>query len=112
MTALDSMMIASPDEYTLTDDYKTFVESMVGYLRQQSSSNTVVIPPEVGFLFRFDMTRFLLSKNVPIEDHYLVMRVNGITSSHELDETITSLIVPDQALITRLKNIYRTRLTT
>lgn len=111
MSLLDSMAVESPDAYTLTEDYRIFVESMTGWLRTQSQDRVVSIIPETGYLYRFDLTSFLLDNKVPLEDHWLVMRVNGLTTPQEFDETVTALIVPAQELITRLKQAYRTKLT-
>ena len=111
MSKIDVMAIPSPDAFTLTDDYNIFVESMAGWLRDNSQSSVIVIAPETGWQYRFDLTSFLIDNNVPLEDHRLLMRVNGITTPQDFDETVHSLIVPPQELIARLKSAYRTKLT-
>lgn len=110
MTTLTNFMIPSADLFTLTEDYRIYIESLTGWLRENSTSNIISIQPEVGYLHRADLTTLLLENNVAIEDHYLILRVNGLTSPDEFDETVTSLIIPDQALISRMKSAYRTRL--
>lgn len=108
---IDIYLIEPPEAYTLTKEYDTYIRSLVGYLRDDPSTQTVVIEPETGYLFKFDLTAFLLENSVPLEDHRLIMMVNGITSRLTIDETMVSLRIPNQALITRLKQIYRTALT-
>lgn len=109
MAKIDSLMVTSPSDYTLTDDYKTFIESMLDYLRHASVSDILTIEPSTAYLYRFDLTAFLIDNNVDLEDHYLIMRVNGIDSPNLFDETYTQLIIPKQALITQLQSVYRTR---
>lgn len=110
MTGISKWIVASPSSFTLTQDYKTYMESLLNYFRASDSTRQVPVPPEVGYLYRFDLTQFLLANNVPLEDHYLVMRVNGFTSIHQIDETIHQILVPDMALVARFKQIYRTSL--
>jgi len=110
-TKLDSLQVATPDEYTLSEGYNTFLQSMVGYIRNDPNTRAITIDPEVGYLYKFDLTAFLLSQSVELEDHRLIMMVNGISSRHQIDETMTSLLIPNQALVARLKQIYRTSMT-
>lgn len=111
MGTLNQMAIASPSEFTLTDDYFAFIESMTGWLREQEDTAPVYISPETGWLYRFDLTAFLLDNNVPLEDHRIILRVNGLDSNQVLDETVTTLLIPQQETIRRMKSAYRTKLT-
>ena len=110
MSKIDRMAISSPDLFTLTDEYNVFVESMTGWLRENSQTDVIIVPPETGYLYRFDLTSYLLDNNVPLEDHRLLMRVNGMNNPQDFDEKTTSLIVPSAELIARLKSAYRTKL--
>lgn len=108
--AIRTKFVEQPDEYTLSDDYKAYIESLVPMLRAREDTVRLDLDPEKGYLYRFDLTSFLLDNHVALEDHLLIMRVNGLTSAHEIDEYTTSLLIPDQSLIAQLKQIYRTRL--
>lgn len=111
MSALDKLRIDSPDAYTLTDDYNTFIESMVTFYRTHSLTRAINISPEDGYIYQFDLTGFLIDSGVQLEDHQLIMRVNGISSTTDIDENIRILLIPDKDLVTRMKMVYRTRLT-
>jgi len=110
-TKLDSYMIQSPDLITMTDEYNVFIESLVILLKNDPSTRSVYISPETGYLYRFDLTGFLLASNVALEDHRLVMRLNGLNDTHAMDENLNSLLVPDESTVARLKQVYRTSLT-
>jgi len=110
MTALEKLRIDSPDEYTTTEEYKTFVESLVTFYRTHSTTTSLVIAPEDGYLYQFDMAAFLLDNNVQLEDHELIMRVNGLTSNTQIDENLGTLLIPNKDLVARMKMVYRTRL--
>jgi hypothetical protein len=109
-TKLDTLQVGTPDEYTLSESYNTFLQSMVGYIRNDPNTRVITIDPEIGYLYKFDLTMFLLTQSVELEDHRLIMMVNGISSRHQFDETTNSLLIPNQALVARLKQIYRTSL--
>lgn len=108
-SSLDNAMVSAPAAYTLTDDYKAFVESIVPALREQGSS-PIAITSETGHLFRFDMTSFLLDQKVPLEDHLVVLRLNDLNGPQDMDEHTTKLLIPDQSFLTQLKQVYRTRI--
>lgn len=111
MSALDNLRITSPDDYTTTREYNTFIESLVTFYRNHPATRAIAIAPEEGYLFQFDLAGFLLDQGVELEDHQLIMRVNEINSIHEIDENIGTLLIPDKDLVARMKMVYRTRLT-
>ncbi len=108
-SSLDNAMVKSPAAYTLTDDYKAFVESIIPAMKEQGST-PLAITPETGHLFRFDMTSFLLDQSVSLEDHLVVLRLNDLNGPQDLDEYTTQLLIPDQTFLNQLKQVYRTRL--
>lgn len=110
MAEINSLMITQPVDYSLTEDYKVFIDSLVELFKTTGEYRYVTVNPEESYVHRFDLTQFLIKNSIPIEDHYLIMRMNGITSVHEIDENRTSFIIPDQLLLSRMKQIYRTKL--
>lgn len=108
--SISDALVAQPDAYTLTEEYRIYIESLLTMFRNDSGTTPVDLSPEQGYLYRFDLTSFLLDNNVPMEDHELVMRINGKTSVHDIDETLTRLLIPDQNLVAQLKQIFRTKL--
>lgn len=111
MATMLTMMADIPDGYTLEPKYRTFINSMAQYLRASTGVRIVDIPAEEGYLYRFDLTQFLLKNKVALEDHYVIQVVNGIESVHALDENLRTLVIPPQSAIASLKQIYRTSLT-
>jgi hypothetical protein len=110
MASMLSYLIAQPDAYTTEDTYRTFIYSLAKYLRDDPGTRIVDIPAEDGYLYRFDLTQFLLQQNVALEDHYLIQVMNGITSINAIDENIKAIFVPQAQLVASLKQIYRTAL--
>lgn len=111
MTALEKLRIDPPDEYTTTEDYMTFCESLVTFYRTHPTTTPIIIAPEDGYLYQFDLAAFLLDNGVQLEDHELIMRVNGLTSNTQIDENLGTLLIPNKDLVARMKMVFRTRLT-
>lgn len=109
-SSLDNAMITPPSEYTLTDEYKAFVESIIPSLRVDPSTSTLTVPNETGYLFRYDLTSFLLDQKVAIEDHLIIIRLNDLNGPQDFDEHTSRLLIPDQQFLGNLKQVYRTRI--
>jgi hypothetical protein len=109
-STLDNAMITVPSEYTLSDEYKAFVESIIPTLRNEPSTNLLTVPVETGYLFRYDLTSFLLDQKVAIEDHLVIIRLNDLNGPQDFDEHTTKLLIPDQQFLGQLKQVYRTRI--
>lgn len=109
MSEIDKLLVQQPAEYTLTEDYRAYMESMLVVLRNANSTTKLNIDPEKGYLYRGDFSSFLLDNDVPLEDHRLIMRVNGMNSIMDFDESVSTLLIPDQNLISQLKQLYRSR---
>lgn len=107
---IKDLMIQQPDLHTFSDEYRVYIESLLTTLRNSPNTVRIDIPPESGYLYRFDITSFLLDNNVPLEDHELVMRMNGITSIHQIDEDLDHLLLPDQSQVAQYKQIFRSKL--
>lgn len=106
---MSNASIKSPDEYTLTDEYKAYVESIIPTLRIHEGTTSVTVGSEMGFLYRSDLTSFLLDQKVPIEDHLVIIRLNDLNGIQDLDEHTSKLLIPNQQFLSQLKQVYRSR---
>lgn len=109
-SSIDNAMITQPETYTLTDEYKAYVESIIPLLLNHPTSEPISITPETGWLYRGNLTAFLLDQKVGIEDHLVIYRMNDLNGPQDFDERSTSLIVPDRQYLSKLKQVYKTRL--
>lgn len=110
MSSLDNYMITSPSNFTLSDDYKYFIESMVDSIKTNGNYTTLAITPDTGYLYQGDMTAFLIDQGVPIEDHFVVVRLNDLDSVYDIDENLSTLMIPDATNLARLKQVFQTTL--
>lgn len=110
-TVLDSMMVDGGATYTYDEGFCTFIESYLTVLRERSDTQTITLTAEQVYLYRHDLTSFLLLQKIPLENHFIVMRVNNFTTAADLTEELLVMLVPDSGFISQLKTLYRTTLT-
>lgn len=109
-SSLSTAAVTAPAEYTLSKDYRVFIETMIPALLADADVRQITVPAEIGYLYRGNLTAYLLDNQIPLEDHYVIQRMNNITHPLEFNETVDYLIVPGISLLGRLKQIYRTKL--
>lgn len=86
--------------------FRAFVESMRNYLRNHTQTAHTTIPPELAYKHRGNLRGLLLKLGISVSDHYIVMRVNDISSPHDVDESLTSLYIPQGTLMGQIREIY------
>lgn len=107
---LDSMLVDGGATYTYDEGFCTFIESYLTVLRTRPDTRQVTLTAEQVYLFRHDLTSFLLEQGIPLENHFIVMRVNNFTTAADLTEDLLVMKVPDSGYISQLKTLYRTTL--
>lgn len=111
-------MVHSISKYTLdpvpefmrTDKFKTYIDSMIPMLINTGTSTQLVVDPSQGSIDAFDLTGYLLDNNIQLRYHYIVMRMNDMTSVHELDENTGVLLLPNMAVLEELIRVYSSSL--
>lgn len=104
--SLTGILGYAPRDFTQTTRYRANVDSLRTYFKEHPKSEIVTVTPEEAYLFRGDLTGLLLSKGFPLEDHYLIMRVNDLTSIHSVDASLTTLLIPAADVINQFKSVY------
>lgn len=109
-TTLNEMLVTSPTLFTQTKDFKIFMEPFIPQLRNHPDTQRVELTAETKHLYNFSLETLLLSKRIPLEDIWIIMRMNGIEYSHKLDTTLTHLLLPNINQLAEYKGIYKNRL--
>ena len=97
---LDSLMVTVPVEYSFTQEYRNFRPPIL------KDGASTFVGAESAFLYKSDLEGFLLNNGVPLEDHYLVMRVNDIDNSFAFDDEVKGLLIPDAGFVGRCKSLF------
>lgn len=108
--SLNSFMIPQPEKYLFTDDYRAFIESLLYFFRTSPNAGVLPLSPEEKHVYKFDLTGFLLDNNIPLSDHYLIMRINELENVHDLGVIVDGLIMPDVDLLRTVNSIYKSKM--
>lgn len=103
---LDSMMVKSPEIYTQSREFRIFMEPFITVMISDPGTIHVAFTPELRHLYAFTLNTFLLSKGIPVEDHYIVYRMNNIDDVHRLDPTMDTLMIPSIDSLNMYKALY------
>lgn len=110
VSSLKDFTVTPPSSYMLTPKYRQFIESMLPVLATTTEPRILPLTASQGSIDKGDLTGFLLDNGCPLELHYVIMRMNNMTSVHDLDETYRYLMLPDPNLLGILNSIYENSL--
>lgn len=88
-----------------TADFRRLIEDHLDYLKQNNRSTPISIAEKDLHKYEYDLFGLLVEYELPRHLHWIVMRLNGMTSPDQFTELNTSLLIPDPSEIDRLKDI-------
>lgn len=91
-----------------TDKWRRVVEDHLDLLRNAQNTTINEIAPIDAYRYRGDFFGYLTSLKIPAQYHYVVARVNGMTDGSELTEFHTTIIIPPNEAIERLRSLAQT----
>jgi hypothetical protein len=101
----DLASTSGPDVY-YDQKFRVVLEDHMTFLRQHPQTTMQQIKFRDAFKFEGDLSGLLYELSIPIELHWLVMRMNYFTSPVQNDETLKSVLVPEKSVIERLRSVY------
>lgn len=97
------------------DNFRNTLEDFVTLLRNDSTTSQLIVTPIRILQFKFDFFGLLAAYNIPIELHYLTMRMNYLTSPQDdidyligTDNNPTPLLIPSSTRVNNLAQSYQT----
>ena len=106
--SLVSQMVSDGGSMFWDTAFQTMIESHLAWLRAQPSTIAVAITPGDAYKYEGDFYGLLFAYKVPVQYHWTVMRVNGLSSPVEFDGTQTEIMVPSTEVLARLVQVFST----
>lgn len=91
------------------DSFRAVLEDHLGYLRGHEETTVYTIEPNIAYQWTADLFGFLNSKAVPAYMHWIIMRMNNMTSPTEMGEKVQTLLVPSSKTLSTLAKIQRVK---
>lgn len=108
--SLKRYQVSSVPNWMKTAKFKGYIESMMKVLMDPNTLQNLPVDTLDGYANRFDLTGFLLDKNIPVSFHYTIMRMNGMDSVQDFNESFRMLYTPNPDVFSQLMSIYETSL--
>lgn len=88
--------------------FRNVLESHMAVLRVLPTNQVMEVDPHDTYKYEADLDGFLLSRNIGAELHWVVMRVNNLTTTTEFGEQHTQLIIPAIEAINTILRLHQT----
>lgn len=105
---IQSKMVRDGGAIYYTAAFRRMLETHMAYLRQQSQSNQVAVEPQLAYKYEADLFGLLHHLKIQPQYHWLVMRLNDMTSPTQMRADRFSLILPDFNEIEKLRAVFQT----
>lgn len=106
--SINSRMVNEGADLYYTPEWHRFIESHLHWLRKLPGNSMIAIEPADAYKYEADLQGLLQAYNVPMEYHFIVMRINGMTTLTQYSVEMTQLILPDFQQVESLRSVYVT----
>ena len=103
-----SSTLPSSNDWAQSVDFENFLESHLTYIVNNHITDLREITEDFSVVYKGDFYGLMNACSIPIDMHYILMRVNGFTSSADYDGTPFVLRIPSLNEITILRNVFKT----
>ena len=84
------------------------MESHIEYLRNHPDSDYLEVSDQRAHKHQADFYGLLKAYDVPFEQHWIVLRMNGLTSPTQYMPDMIQILLPSDRVIANIRQIYRT----
>lgn len=102
------MMQNEGDNVYYTPEWHRCVESHLEWIRKRPLSLPLKITPNDAYKYEGDLMGLLLAYNFRMEYHWVIMRVNDMSSPADFSAETMELIIPDLAEVDNILAVFRT----
>lgn len=90
--------------------FRVMLEDHLTYLKDLSTTRKINLESQMAYKYEGDFDGLLTVLNIRPEYHFIIMRLNNMTSPQEFnpDKTMT-LLIPDNKEIDRIRATYKTK---
>lgn len=107
------MLINNSESYSVSSVYfdrsfRIVLEDHLGILKASIETIMISVKPLEALKYEGDFSGLLTSYNVPVNLHWITMRMNDLTSPSDSPDDLEFIIVPNQTFVERLRSGYMT----
>ncbi len=99
------MVPAGPDIY-YGHGFHVVLEDHMSFLKEHPTSRVLTLEPMLAYKFEGDLFGLLLELNIPMQLHWIVMRMNNYRAPYDFDKGTGFLIVPDESTVDMIRQSH------
>lgn len=107
MASITALAMEEPKQVYLSTEIRNLLESHIEFLRKHPTTTFFGLEPHLIYKYRGDFYGLMIQANVPINYHWLMLRINGYTSPTNIDENRLYFIQPNFTFVEQIINAYR-----
>ena len=107
-SAIINLMKNTGPEIYYDPGLHTVFESHMRYLKTLNDTRVVDVDPHDVYKYESDFYGLLSKMGYPNQFHWVIMRINDITNPTNLDANLTYLIIPSDAAMSKIQQLYTT----
>ena len=104
-----NQLIEPGAEVYYSAEFRNVLEDHMTYLREHSENSVQSIEPNIAYKYIGDLTGVLHHYRVPYHLHWVVMRMNNMTSPVDYRDTMLSLIIPSFSAVDKIRAAHKTQ---
>lgn len=105
--AVETLMIADGPAIYYNETFRAVLEDHMNFLRTNPSTTALVVSPGEAYRFEADLYGFLSKYSVPAYLHWVVMRMNLMSSPDQFNSSLAQLLVPETQTIDRIRQSHQ-----
>ena len=86
--------------------FRIVIEAHLRLLREHPNTSYMDIEPQKAYKYEFDLYGLLYSLNIAPHYHWIVMRVNDLTTPSDFTHEMIRLILPSAGVIDSIRNTH------
>jgi hypothetical protein len=105
---LNSLRTDSGASVFYEEGFRVVLESHLTYLRNLNTTIPIQITSDDAYRYEGDLYGLLFMKRIPRELHWVIMRINDMTSPMEAGVDLNFLLIPETGEIDKIRQSYQT----
>lgn len=106
MDIFDTMITGGPAIF-YDPRFRNVLEDHMSFLRMHPSNRTIDIEPGIAYKYAGDFFGLMQQYGISSEFHWPIMRVNDYISPQDYKDTDLTFIRPDETILMRLSETFR-----
>lgn len=95
-------LIRPQEQPYFTRKWRRYFDKWIPWLQEQSGSQVHPVQDNMGYIYAGDLEGYLARMGIDDRYHWVVMRMNGMQSFSDFDETRQILVIPNFGLVDQI----------